>query len=96
MCFTVLVDIVFKFGKFVRATESEAEVFKFRFDIVEAEAVGERGVEVVGFAGDLHLFVGAHGGEGTHIVESVGEFYEEGSDVILEAIEHLAVIVDLL
>ena len=80
---------------FMRTAEAETEILEFGLDVVETEAVCERSIEIVGLAGDFHLFVGAHGGESAHVVKPVGELYEYGADVVLDGVEHLLEIVEL-
>ena len=92
----VALDSLLEVGIFVRAAEFETEVLQLRLDVVEAEAGGQRGVEIVGLTGYLHLLVGGHRGEGPHVVETVGEFYENTPYVVAHGVEHLFEIVHLL
>ena len=73
-------------GELMWAAEAETEVLELGLDVVESEAVGERSVEVVCLAGYLHLLVGLHGGEGAHVVETVGELDQKCADVVLHGV----------
>ena len=81
---------------FVRATETERQILKLGLDVIETQTVGQRSVEIVGLAGYLHLLFRLHGLKGSHVVEPVGQFYQNGPDVILHRVEQLTVIVQLL
>ena len=74
----------------------QAEVFQLGLDIVQAQTVGQRRIEIVGLSGYLHLFVLAHRRESSHIVETVGEFYQQRAYVILHTHQHLLEVVELL
>ena len=76
--------------------EAEGEVLELGLDVVQAEADGQGGVEVVGLAGYLELLVGALCLEGSHVVETVGELDEQCADVAVDALQDLAEVVDLL
>ena len=45
---------------FVGTAEAETEILELGLDIVEAETVGKRSVEIIRLAGDFHLLVRAH------------------------------------
>ena len=64
--------------------------------MIEPQAIGKRGIEVIGLTGYLHLFVGTHAVERAHIVKAVGKLYEYGTHVELYGSEYLAEVVDLL
>ncbi len=55
---------------------AERQVFEFAAHFAHAEAVGERGVDVEGLAGDSFLALGLEVLESAHVVETVGEFDE--------------------
>ena len=60
----------------------EAQVFQFCLDFVQAEAVGERGINIECFACNLELFVGQHGAECTHVMQTVGYLDEDNPDIV--------------
>ncbi len=91
----VLLSEAFYLVVFMRAAEAETEILKLGLDMVEAEAVGQRGIEIVGLAGDFHLLVGAHCREGAHVVEAVGELDERWAHVVLHRRQHLPEIIYL-
>ena len=55
----------------------------------------ERSVEVVGLAGNLHLLIRAHTVKCAHVMQTVGQFYEQCTDIIVQRVEHLFVVVNL-
>ena len=74
----LLKDVCVGFGVFI----AEAEVFEFRFDFVESESVCDGREDVERFSRDFVLFGRQHAGEGSHVVESVGDFDEDDADVV--------------
>ena len=68
----------------------EAEVFEFGLDVEQAEAIGQRGIDVERFAGNFILLVGGHGAEGAHVVESVGNLDEHHTDILAHGQQQLA------
>ncbi len=60
----------------------EAQVFQFCLDFVQAEAVGERGMNLECFACNLELLVGQHGAECTHVIQTVGYLDEDNPDIV--------------
>ena len=61
---------------------TEAEVFQFLLYLVQSQAVGQRGIDVKGFAGNLVLFVGQLAAQGTHIVQTIRNLDKDYADVI--------------
>ena len=80
----------------MRATKFKTEVLQLRLHMIKPQSVGERGIEIVGLSGYLHLFVGAHRRQRAHIVQTVGEFHHDWADIALHRVEYLAEIVHLL
>ena len=74
---------------FLRMFIFEAEVFQFGLDLVEAQAVGQWGINVHGFTGNFVLLAGKHGAEGAHVVKSVGYFDEDDANVIAHCKQQL-------
>ena len=60
----------------------ETEVFQFRLDLIQSQAIGKRGVNIKGFACNLILLVGQHGTECTHVVQAVGNLDQDHPDII--------------
>jgi hypothetical protein len=69
---------------------AEREILKFAFDDGHAEAVGDRGVNVHGFARDAQLLGGLEKLEGAHIVDAVSKLDEDHADVVDHGEKHLA------
>ena len=67
----------------------EAEVLEFGLDLVQAQAVGQRGVNVHRFAGYLVLLAGEHGAKGAHVVEAVGNLDKDDADVVAHGEQQL-------
>ena len=74
---------------FLRMFIFEAEVFQFGLDLVEAQAVGQWGINVHGFTGNFVLLAGKHGAEGAHVVKSVGNLDEDDANVIAHCKQQL-------
>ncbi len=68
----------------------EREVLELVLDLLHAEAVGERCVDVEGLSCNALLLVFGQGGQGAHVVESVGQLDDEHPQVLGEGHEHLA------
>ena len=64
--------------------------------MVEPQAVGKGRIEIVGLAGYFHLFCGLHAVECAHVVQAVGELYQQSAYVVVYGVEQLAEVVDLL
>ncbi len=52
----------------------EAEILQFLIDGVEAQTVGDGGVDFHGLARDALDFFARHGCQRTHVVQAVGQF----------------------
>ena len=59
----------------------QREVFEFGLDLVEAEAVRERRVEVARLGGDADLLVAGEAAERPHVVEPVGKLDQDHAHV---------------
>ena len=57
-----------------RKLEGQGQVVQFPLDGEQAKDGGQRRVDVEGLVGDLLPLVARHAGEGTQVVEPVGEF----------------------
>ena len=57
--------------------------------------MGQRGVDVARFGGDLKLLVAGHGAQGTHIVQAVGHLDEHHSHVFHQGTDDLLEILRL-
>ena len=63
--------------------------------MVQTQTISKRSVEIVGFSSNFHLLIGTHTVECAHVVQTVGEFYEQRSHIILYRFENLLIIVNL-
>ena len=88
----LLLDAVILLGR----TPAEREIFEFRLDLIEAQSIGQRSIEVVGLRSDLHLLVGAHRTQGTHVVHTIGQFDEQSTNIVVDRVKHVLEVVDLL
>ena len=61
---------------------TETEVFQFLLHLMQSQAVGQGGIDVKGFAGNLVLFVGQLAAQGAHIVQTVRNLDKDYADVI--------------
>jgi hypothetical protein len=64
-------------------------------NLAEAEAVGKRGVDVHGLAGDPLLPERVESVQSPHVVQAVGQLYHHDADVFGHGEEHLAEVVGL-
>ena len=92
----VTVDLRLDANIFLGRTPSEREVFELRLDLVESQAIGQGSIEVVGLRRNFHLLVGAHRSQGTHVVHTVGQFDEQGTDIVVDRVKHVLEVVNLL
>src|SRR5690606_22918687 len=59
----------------------KAEIFQFDSNRVDAEAVGDGGVDVEGFGGDAAAFFSVQRTQGAHVVQAVGQLDQDHPDV---------------
>jgi hypothetical protein len=71
----------------------EGEVVQLRLDLVDAQSVGEWGVDLQRLGGDLHLLFGRHRVERLHIVQAVGEFDDHHAQVFGDRHQQFAQVV---
>ena len=69
---------------------AEGQVFELAAHFAHAEAMGERGVDVEGLAGDGLLAVGLQVLEGAHVVQPVGQLDEHDAHIGDHGQQHLA------
>ena len=69
--------------------EAETQVLEFRLDLVEAQTVGERGVDVERLAGNLILLVGRLRVQRSHVVQAVADFDEDDAYVVAHGEQQL-------
>ena len=96
LAFPILLDQAGNQLVLMGTTVAEAEVFQFYLHVVEPQAVCQWCIKEVSLSGNLHLLVGRHAAQCAHIVKAVGKLHQEGSDVIVDGVEHLFVVVHLL
>ena len=75
---------------------AEGEVFELAAELAHAEAVGERGEDLEGFAGDLLALGDRQMLEGAHVVEAVGELDDDDAHVGDHGEEHFADVLGLV
>ena len=78
-----------------RVQGGEGEVLELPLDRVDAEAVGDRAVDVERLLGLVDLLLLRHGLQRAHVVEAVGELDEDDPDVGGHRDHHLAVVLGL-
>ena len=59
----------------------KAEVFKFESNIIDTQTLGNRRINVECFASDTSAFGRGQNPEGAHIVQSVGELYQNHANI---------------
>ena len=88
-------DVVLHLGILIGLAVAEAEVLELGLHLIESEAVGQGRVEVVGLRSDLQLLVGEHRLQGAHVVKAVGQLEQQGTDIVVDGLQHLLVVVHL-
>ncbi len=83
-------DEVVELGEALRVQRREREVLELLLDLLDAEPVRERRVDVERLLGDALLLLVGHRGERAHVVQAVGELDDEDPDVARHGDEHLA------
>ena len=73
----------------------ERQVFELGADLPDAEAGGERRVDLHRLAGDSRLLLGPHHVERAHVVQTVGQFDDHDAHVVGHGDEHLAQVLGL-
>ena len=73
----------------------ETQVLELGLDGIQAQAVGQRGIDVERLAGNLVLLVGGHGREGAHVVKAVGHLDEHDAHVFGHGEKQLAEVLGL-
>ena len=68
---------------------AEAEVFELGLDFVQAQSVGERSINIQGFARNLVLFVGRLRFQRAHVVQTVANLDKDHTDVIAHGEQQL-------
>ena len=74
----------------LRVERAEAEVLELELHGVQAEPLGERGVDVERLARDGAAPLGRHRADGAHVVQAVGELDEDDAQVAHHREQHLA------
>ena len=80
----------------IRATIAEAQVLQLNLHIVQSEAICQRSIEEVSLSSNLHLLVRTHTAQCSHIVQTVGKLYQQRTDIIVDGVKHLLVVIHLL
>ena len=83
-------DEVVELGEALRVEGGEREVLELLLELLHAEPVGQRGVDVERLLGDALLLVDRHRGDRAHVVQPVGELDDQHAQVARHGDEHLA------
>ena len=78
-----------------RMQRLEGEVLELPLDLLDTEAVGQRGVDLEGLGGDPALLGDGQRRECPHVVETVGELDQQHADVARHRHDHLAHVLGL-
>ena len=65
----------------LRLENLEGEVFQLPLETTDAEPIGQRRVDVAGFAGDAQLLLGLESLERAHVVQPIGQLHQHHPDV---------------
>ena len=74
----------------LRIQGREPQVLQFQFQVIQAEALGDRRVDLEGLAGDRAPARHGHGLDGAHVVGAVGELDQHHAQVAHHREQHLA------
>ena len=69
---------------------AEGQVLQLTVGLVQAQAVGNRGVDLQGFRGNASPFAARHVRQRSHVVRAVGQFDEDDTHIARHGQEHLA------
>ena len=83
-------DHVVDLGVALRVQRGEAQVLELLLDLLHAEAVGQRGVDVERLLRGALLLPRRERGDGAHVVQAVGQLDDEDPEVLGHRHEHLA------
>ena len=92
LAFQILHDLVITF----RIKILEREIFQLPFCLLHTEPVSERSVDLHRLKGLGALFIGRLIVHGAHVVQAVGNFNEDDTDILRHSHQHLAQIFALL
>ena len=73
----------------------ESEVFKLPPDLCQAEAVGERRINVEGLFRQAQLFLLREVFERPHVVQPIGKFQQHHTDIVHHGEQHLSIALGL-
>ncbi len=74
---------------------AEGQVLQLPLDLPDAQAAGQRRVDVQRLARDAPLLLGAHVAQGAHVVQPVGQLDQHHAHIADHGQEHLAQALDL-
>ncbi len=83
-------DQVIEFSESLRMQGRERKVLQLLAEFLDSEAMSQRGIDVERLLGDAALLLSRHRSEGPHVVEAVGEFDHQHTEISGHGHEHLA------
>ena len=83
-------DEVVELGETLWVQRRERQVFELLLELLHAQAMGKRCVDVERLLGDASLLVAGHRGDGAHVVQAVGELDDQHAQVACHRHQHLA------
>ena len=66
-----------------RTAVTERQVFKLSLHIIQTETISQRRIEIVSLRSYLHLLVGTHTAQCSHIMKTVGQLHQYGTHIKL-------------
>ena len=72
-----------------RIEDGKGKVLQFEFDPPDSQAVGQRGIDIERFLGDVLLFRGIEPLNGSHVVKPIGQLDQQDANVLGHREEHL-------
>ena len=91
-----LVDHLLDLAEPLRVQGAEGQVLELPLERVDAQAVGERRVDLERLLGLLDLLLLGHVGQRAHVVEPVGQLHDQHPDVARHRDDQLAVVLGLV
>ena len=71
---------------------TEGHVFQFPFDTTNTQTVGQRSIDFHSFARNALLLILTKMLKGTHIVQTIGQFNQDDTDILRHGHKHLTVV----
>ena len=75
---------------------AETQILQLYLDGIKSKAICQRCIEKIRLTGYLHLLMRRHTSQRPHVMQTVCQLDQQRTDVIVDGVEHLFVVVHLL